>query len=361
VTADDDPRALAERLERLAATVAAGLAEGRDGPAGSVGSALDELEARVGRLLSAHAAAVAYNRRIDAQFSELVDMVTALAALDYDARVTTHDGNDDAVNALAIGLNMMAEELKHTTEQLIAVRDAAMAANRAKSAFLANMSHELRTPLNAIIGYSELLCEDFGEVVDPQILGDLGRITQSARHLLSLIQDTLDISKIEADKLHLELVPVALTELLADLSAALAPDAAKRANTLALRLALDPAPRLCDPTRLRQIVLNLLSNANKFTQGGTITLDVREVDGDWVAITVSDTGVGIPRERHERIFGAFEQGDETTARVHGGTGLGLTISRRLCRMMGGSLTLTSEVGVGSTFVAAIPLRRAPPA
>ena len=366
--AEHDPqRCFADRLGRLAAAVSRALAEAEGepaspaSPAGSTDAALEALEREVGRLIEAHAAERANTRRMNAQFSELVDMVTALAALDYDVRVVTHEGNDDAVNALAIGLNMMAEELKHTTEQLIAARDEAMAASRAKSAFLANMSHELRTPLNAIIGYSELLCEDFGPGLDPQMLRDLQRITRAARHLLNLIQDTLDISKIEADKLHLELAPVALLELIDDLAAGISPEVTKRGNTLRVRTAIDPAPRLGDPTRLRQILLNLLSNANKFTQGGVVTLDVRdELVGEetWTYFAVIDTGIGIPRDRQDQIFDAFVQADETTARVYGGTGLGLTISRRLCEMMGGRLSVSSEVGAGSTFVAALPLRRA---
>jgi len=353
---------LVARLNRLTATAAAALDEGAAPDVADPGAALDELEARVGRLVASLAAVRAASRRTQSQFSELVEMVTALAALDYDVRVVVHEGQDDAVNALGIGLNMMAEELKHTTEQLIGARDEAMAANRAKSAFLANMSHELRTPLNAIIGYSELLCEEFADARDPAMQRDLQRITRAARHLLNLIQDTLDISKIEADKLLLTIAPVTLPELLDDLVQGLAPEAEKRDNTLTLRATLDPRPRLTDATRLRQVLLNLLNNANKFTQAGAITLAVRDDDEDgvpWVHFAVSDTGIGIPADRQERIFEAFTQAEEATARTYGGTGLGLTISRRLCEMLGGRLTLTSEVGVGSTFVASLPMRFAP--
>jgi signal transduction histidine kinase len=359
----DSKHGLVARLKRLTATAAAALDEGAALEVDDAETAMGELEARVGRVLASLEAERAASRRIQSQFSELVAMVTTLAALDYDVRVTTYEGQDDAVNALAIGLNMMAEELKHTTEQLISARDEAMAANRAKSAFLANMSHELRTPLNAIIGYSELLCEEFADARDPAMQRDLQRITRAARHLLSLIQDTLDISKIEADKLQLIFAPVVLTELVDDLVQGLGPETDKRGNRLTRRGTLDPRPRLTDATRLRQVLLNLLNNANKFTHAGSITLEVRDDDEDgvpWVHFAVIDTGIGIPADRQERIFEAFTQAEESTARTYGGTGLGLTISRRLCEMLGGRLTLTSEVGVGSTFVASLPMRFAPP-
>ena len=159
------------------------------------------------------------------------------------------------------------------------------------------------------------------------------------------------------------IAPVALPELVDDLVQGLAPEADKRGNRLGRRGALDPRPRLTDATRLRQVLLNLLNNANKFTQDGAITLEVRDDVADgvpWVHFAVIDTGIGIPADRQEQIFEAFTQAEEATARTYGGTGLGLTISRRLCEMMGGRLTLTSEVGVGSTFVASLPMRFAPP-
>lgn len=345
------------RLLALEAAIQSALATD-DGSTPPGGSTLERLEQRVAQLIRDREGMRVEMQRRDEQFADLVEMVTSLAAFNYDVQVTVREGRDDSVNALAIGLNMMAEELLHTTADLVKARDDAMAANRAKSAFLANMSHELRTPLNAIIGYSELLCEEIGSETNPSTQRDLERITRAARHLLSLIQNTLDLSKIEADKLELHVVPVDVGELLEELTMTIEPSTAQKGNRIVRQVQLSTTNIFADPTRLRQVILNLLSNANKFTSRGTITLAVHEAAGAdgraWFHFSVTDTGIGIPRDKQERIFEAFVQADDATTRVYGGTGLGLTISRRLCEMMGGQLTVQSELGVGSTFVAAIP-------
>ena len=348
---------LNERLQRLCARLSAVL-ERNDGCAGST---VDEHLAVLERLVDACAEVVlserARNRRMDHQFGELVEVVTGLAALDYTKQATVYEGQDDSINALAIGLNMMGEELANSTAELIRARDEALAANRAKSAFLANMSHEFRTPLNAIIGYAELLQDEQEASAGPQVLRDLGRIHSAALHVLDLIQDTLDLSKIEADKLELELRAVEIRRLVEDAVATILPTAEQRGNQVEQSVEIATESIMGDATRLKQILLNLLSNACKFAENGTIGISVTErgTSTRWVDFAVSDTGIGIPRDKQQRIFEAFTQADDSTTRIYGGTGLGLTISRRLCEMMGGSLSVMSEVGVGSTFTASIPV------
>jgi signal transduction histidine kinase len=350
---------LDDRLQRLLARVAAAVDAPDPPPSPETRrQRLERLEAAAAALIDREAAKRARIERTDQQFGELVEVVTALASLDYSQRVTVDEGQDDAINALAIGLNMMCEELAHATTALTRTRDDAMAANRAKSAFLANMSHEFRTPLNAIIGYTELINEEHGDTAAPEILADLRRIRGAAVHLLDLIQDTLDISKIEADKLILDVRALSVRALVDDVIATIMPSAQGRGNELILECLQASDMIRGDPTRLRQILLNLLSNANKFTTRGQVTLrvDERELSGArWLDFAIIDTGIGIAPEKQHAIFEAFIQADDSTTRVYGGTGLGLTISRRLCELMGGSLTVESQVGVGSTFTATIPL------
>lgn len=319
---------------------------------------ITQLETSTDALLLENRRQRAKIERTNLQFGELVEVVMGLAALDYTQRATVYEGQDDATNALAIGLNMMCEELEHATTELIHTRDVALAANRAKTTFLANMSHEFRTPLNAIIGYSELLYEEYGASAQPTMISDLDRINTAARHLLALIQDTLDISKIEAEKLELELRPILVRELMEDISATITPMLHESTNRFEYIQECEVSIILGDSTRLRQVLLNLLSNAIKFTSGGVVTLWVREHEDDgqhMMDFVVSDTGIGIESGKLDSIFEAFSQADDSTTRVYGGTGLGLTISRRLCEMMGGTLTVTSRVGHGSTFVASVPI------
>ncbi len=236
-------------------------------------------------------------------------------------------------------------------------REAAEAANRAKSTFLANMSHELRTPLNAIIGYSEMLAEDFEDEGLDDLIPDLHKIHAAGKHLLTLINDVLDLSKIEVGRMELYLETFDVLHLLQDVVSTVQPLVDRNANVLEVHRADDLGPMYADQTKVRQGLFNLLSNAAKFTEGGTITLDVvREaVDGaNWVTFTVSDTGIGMTPEQVGKLFQAFSQADVSTTRKYGGTGLGLAITRHFCQMMGGNVTVESELGVGSTFTIRLP-------
>jgi GAF domain-containing protein/CheY-like chemotaxis protein len=230
-------------------------------------------------------------------------------------------------------------------------------ADRHKSEFLANMSHELRTPLNAIIGYSEMLQEDATELGAEQFTEDLGRINAAGKHLLELINAVLDLSKIEAGKMELYLETFDVGGLVRDIAAVIQPLAAKNANRLELRGPDEAGTMRADQTKVRQALFNLLSNACKFTDRGTVSLVVsREtVEGrEMVVFRVSDTGIGMTSEQLGRLFEAFSQADAATTRRYGGTGLGLALSRRLCRMMGGDVSVESESRRGSTFTIRLP-------
>jgi GAF domain-containing protein/CheY-like chemotaxis protein len=243
-------------------------------------------------------------------------------------------------------------------------------ADHHKSEFLANMSHELRTPLNAIIGYSEMLQEDAADLGAEEFTADLQKINAAGKHLLELINAVLDLSKIEAGKMELYLETFSVPGLVQDIAAVIQPLSAKNANRLEVRCPDEIGTMRADLTKVRQALFNLLSNSCKFTEGGTISLAVaREaIDGqDWTVFSVSDTGIGMTPEQLARLFEAFSQADAATTRRYGGTGLGLALSRRLCRMMGGDVTVQSEVGQGSIFTIRLPARvveaveEAPPA
>lgn len=257
----------------------------------------------------------------------------------------------------AVVTHINITERKRAEQALNAARLAAEAADRAKSQFLANMSHELRTPLNAIISYSELVqeeCEDLGVV---QFLPDLQKIGSSARHLLTLINSVLDLAKIEAGKLELYLEIFEVESLLGSVVDAVAPLIAKRGNRLELSCESDVGTLHSDLTKVRQTLLNLLSNAAKFTENGTVSLRARrEIDGgqSWIVFEVSDTGIGMTEAQARQLFQPFVQADPSTTRKYGGTGLGLDISRRFCRALGGDISLTSAPGKGSTFTVKLP-------
>ena len=244
------------------------------------------------------------------------------------------------------------------TGQLAEAKEAAEHANQVKSAFLASMSHELRTPLNAILGYSELLKEELVDEGMEDFTADLDKINWAGRHLLSLINDILDLSKIEAGKIDLLLEDVDVAELLVQVQDAVAPLVSKNQNKLSVSCPDDMAILHTDQTRIRQVLINVMSNAAKFTENGTVSLDVerRAVGGsDQVVFRVSDTGIGMTAEQLERVFEPFNQADASTTKKFGGTGLGLTISQRFCDILGGQIGVESKPGVGTTFEVRLPL------
>ncbi len=250
-------------------------------------------------------------------------------------------------------LTQLAAELTAATEET-------ELASRVKSEFLARMSHELRTPLNAVIGYSEMLLEDAdGSGIGGAQAADLRRIHSAGRHLLSLVDDLLDLSKIETGHLELQAQPIDLVRLVDDIVATARPLVAGKQNEFEVECAADLGAITGDAGKLRQVVQNLLSNAAKFTENGRVSLSVAREPGpggDWIRFAVSDTGsaTGIDRETLVRLFTDFAPADPAIAAKYGGTGLGLALSRQLCRLMGGEITAESEAGRGSRFTLRLP-------
>lgn len=246
-----------------------------------------------------------------------------------------------------------------TLKKLTMAKDDAERANGAKSEFLAKMSHELRTPLNAVLGYSEILLEDAELDGRGQEIADLQKISAAGKHLLAMVNDILDISKIEAGKMALHLESLDLDKLIDEVEATARPLAAKNANAFVVERGDNLGIIRADATKLRQAIFNLLSNAAKFTQNGTVTLSaqrLKEADGDWIEVAVADTGIGISREQQRALFSNFTQANAKIAAVYGGTGLGLSLSQNLCRLMGGSIEIESELGKGSRFAIRLPVK-----
>ncbi|WP_421658757.1 response regulator [Leptothermofonsia sp. ETS-13] len=316
---------------------------------------------------------------------------------DFESQVYRRDGSiiwisenaravrDDDGNLLYYeGIVKDISDRKQAAEELFKAKEAAEAASRAKSQFLANMSHELRTPLNAIIGYSEMLQEDSLDMGYEDIIPDLEKIHGAGKHLLGLINDILDISKIEAGKMDLYLERFSITDMIDEVRATIQPMVEKNGNILVIQNLIDQETMYADLTKVRQTLLNLLSNASKFTENGIITLTIKTkqepgaiekeeerekepgVDSElktqhsplpsFITFTVSDTGIGMTEDQLSRLFQAFTQADASTTRKYGGTGLGLVISRRFCQMMGGDISVESELGKGSTFTMQLPIQ-----
>ena len=305
-----------------------------------------------------------------------------LATGDFSAAARLDIHSKDEVGVLADAFRKMADNLQHTyaaleesnrtlevkvkertrelaqmTQVAEEARQEAEGASRTKSAFLASMSHELRTPLTAIIGFSEMLLADAQADGRAEAADDLQRIMDSARHLLNLINEILDLSKIEAQKMELHLERFEVSNIIREVSNTLAPLVKTKANRLVITAAEGLGSINADLTKLRQSLLNLLSNANKFTDGGEVRLNVERFTRDgspWIRFAISDTGIGMTPEQVGKLFQAFQQADTSTARKYGGTGLGLVITRKFCEFMGGTVTVTSQIGQGSTFTIELP-------
>jgi signal transduction histidine kinase/DNA-binding NarL/FixJ family response regulator len=299
----------------------------------------------------------------------------------YSVRATKSYG--DEIGRLIDGFNTMLSEIQHrdgalrsandelktrtlelekeilhrrqTQEELLTAKHTAEEASRAKSTFLANMSHELRTPLNAIIGYSEMLDEEARESGRSENVEDLRKIQSAGKHLLSLINDVLDLSKIEAGKMGLHLEDFEVLPLIDEIATTLQPAAAKNSNEIKIHVSENLGFMRADITKVRQILFNLLSNACKFTDHGTISLDVDQNDRDgYIRFRVTDTGIGISEKQQQNLFFEFSQADASIARKYGGTGLGLAITHRFVQLMRGQIRVESEPGKGSIFTVQLP-------
>jgi len=265
--------------------------------------------------------------------------------------------NADKSVAGLVGIMVDISDHKRAEEQLLKAKEAAEEANRAKSTFLANMSHELRTPLNAILGYSEMLQEDMPDLGCEELVPDVSKIYAAGRHLLGLINDVLDISKIEAGKMDLYNETFDVNQIIGEVVATIEPLVHKKNNVLNTEFQAELGTMFADLTKVRQVLFNLLSNAAKFTENGAITLAIwRETTDtvDWITFKVADQGIGMTPSQIEKLFQPFTQADASTTRKYGGTGLGLTITKRFVEMMGGKITVSSQLGEGSQFTVSIP-------
>ncbi len=299
-----------------------------------------------------------------AAISERAETIGDTVATDDFRHEPVHVNTSDEIQDLARIFNQMSsrlfqniEERREIEQALADARDDAVDATRAKSDFLANMSHELRTPLNAIIGYSEMLQEEMEDLGHTDLIPDLERINSSGQHLLVLINDVLDLSKIEAGKMELFLEDFDIQELVDGVVTGIQPMAAQNSNRVKVNYLNDPGTARADATKVRQSLLNLLSNSSKFTKQGEITLDVSieaSDEGEQVIYKVTDTGIGMTKEQMGRLFQEFSQAETSISREYGGTGLGLALSQRFTQMMGGDITAESTYGSGSVFTIRMP-------
>ncbi|MFV2057678.1 MAG: ATP-binding protein, partial [Thiohalomonadales bacterium] len=287
---------------------------------------------------------------------ELKSLYDELQKKNSDLNNENHE-RQKAEAELKLSKDSLEEVVQRRTVDLAIARDTAVKASRSKSLFLANMSHELRTPLNAIIGYTEMLLEDASKDSHKQYEQDLRKVYSAGQHLLALVKDVLDLSKIEAGRMELELAAFKIVDFIRDVENTAIPLAAKNNNKFSVIMDDTLGEITADITKLRQGLLNLLSNAAKFTECGTICLTVKRkksIADEFIDFTVSDTGIGLSEDQQDRIFQAFNQGDVSTTRRYGGTGLGLAICQSYCHMMGGSLRVKSRSGEGASFTMLIP-------
>ncbi|MBV9470981.1 MAG: response regulator [Abitibacteriaceae bacterium] len=308
-------------------------------------------------------------RNILANLSRLVHEVQDIGTSGDLSKRLSLRGNDEvsqlgsSINEMLMALEGYEQEREKVATQWREAKEAAEDASRSKSQFLANMSHELRTPLNAIIGYSEMLQEEAKDAGQDDLVPDLEKIYGAGKHLLALINDILDISKIEAGKMELFLERFSVAQMVEGVVTTIQPLFDRNSNQLAVQVAADIGEMYADLTKARQNLFNLLSNASKFTEQGTVTLKVWRMaeDGkDWILFSVKDTGIGMTEEQLGKLFQAFTQADSSTMRKYGGTGLGLAITRRFCLMMGGDIAVSSEPGKGTTFTIRLPAQVADP-
>jgi urea transport system substrate-binding protein len=308
--------------------------------------------------------------RITRALSEVSQSAQLLASGDFNARSPIVSGDEIGVlsatlNTMAQQVNCLLSSVEVRSRQLTIAKEAAETANETKTQFLTNMSHELRTPLNAIIGYSELMQED-AKVLGEEFVRDLQTINQSGRHLLSLIEDVLDISKIEAGTMTLRLETFEVKAAIDEVVMTIAPLVGDNDNTLIVNCERGLGAMYADSRKVKQILLNLLSNAAKFTKRGKILLDVRRqhsnaiaglpagIPAECLVFSIADTGIGIDLDRHLNLFEAFTQVDPSISRQYGGMGVGLAICQQLCQLMGGTISVESRLGAGSTFTVSLP-------
>src|SRR5205807_5046814 len=295
------------------------------------------------------------------EIGSLMDGFNAMLS-DIQQRDTALRGANEELQTRTQELEEEITQRRQAQEELLKAKHVAEEASRAKSTFLANMSHELRTPLNAIIGYSEMLEEEAQDSGTEATLQDLHKIKSAGKHLLALINDVLDLSKIEAGKMTLHLETFDVSGMIEEIVTTLQPAIEKNSNTLRVHLADEVGMMRADITKVRQILFNLLSNACKFTDHGAISVDVdqRTEEGlDWLRFRVTDTGIGISAQQQNNLFQEFAQADTSIARKYGGTGLGLAITHRFVQLMKGRIGVESQPGEGSIFTVYLPAEVTP--